>query len=412
MAQRTLQEILSLIGRGLLEEMPARDAGKAITDIRRAVEPAKRLPKAGETMVVRSLPKGDQPTKDMLDPMGYGETKLARPIEAYTPTVEKTNVPLNPKRMTTLEEMQGGYVLPLYGDRSAAGGILTKVGDIELQRGYNMDGGFDFMRGPSNQANDAVWASGPGVMKPIISRAEELAKYLRREKGETDPRIYGATVSMIPDALDFNKFTPRVAVDLMQQFMTRKNAKLFDDELRQRKDMKDWPGILSPNADDWMLKASSDQQKTVLRFADTAKAKNYFGAVPDASAAARYATTSADARNMPAGVAGTAFARLDTSGRGILDNPDVPHSTYPVQARGFNPGNLIMPLDETELFRDAFNHYFSPNYVSGKGDVGALQRANATYANKTQLLGQYVDQQMVDGYMKRLERARSLGLLD
>ena len=54
---RTLQEIIALLGRGLLEEMPARDAGKAITDIRRSVEPAKRMPKAGETMVVRSLPK-------------------------------------------------------------------------------------------------------------------------------------------------------------------------------------------------------------------------------------------------------------------------------------------------------------------------------------------------------------------
>ena len=409
---RTLQEIIALLGRGLLEEMPARDAGKAITDIRRSVEPAKRMPKAGETMVVRSLPKKvAKPTKEMLDPLGYGGTKLARPIEAYNPTVARSNIPLLPRRMATLEEMQGGYILPLYGDRSAAGGILTKVGDIDLQRGYNMDGGFDFMRGAQNQLNDAVWASGAGVMKPIMTRAEELAAKLRAS-GETDPRVYGATVSMVANALDFNKFTPRVALDLMQQSMTRKNAKLFDDEIRKKKDMANWPGVLSPDADEWMLNASSDQQKTILRFADTDDAKKYFGATPDVSAAARYATTSATERNLPSGMAGTAFARLDTSGRGILDNPSVPHSTYPVQARGFNPGSLIMPVPETMLFRDAFRRYFDPSYVNTSGEVGALPPANATYAHKTQLPGQYVDQELVDEYMTNLERARSLGLLD
>lgn len=405
MAGRTLTELLATMGRGLLDDLPARDAGKAARDIQKSAAPATRLPKPGETVFVRGLPKRAQPTKEILDPIGYGGTKLGRPIEAYSPTVARSNLPLLPRSTTTLEDLQGSYLLPLYGDRSSAAGLLTKVGDIDLQRAYQMDGGFDFMRGGANQLQDAIWASGAGVMKPIITRAEEIAK-------ATGADVYGATVTMAPNALDFNKFTPRVAVDLMQQFITKKNAKLFDAELRKKKDMADWPGILSPDADEWMMKASGDQQKAVLRFADTAEAQKIFGAVPDATAAARYATTTPSEANLPSGIAGTAISRFDTSGRGIIEDPLVPHSTYPVQARGQYVGGLIMPVREDLLFRDAFKRYMSPNYVNTSGEVGALDRANATYAHKTQLPGQLVDQQLVDSYMTELERFKRIGLLD
>lgn len=404
MAARNLLDLIQALSRGRVDDMNARDRSKTVTDITSASSPAKRLPKAGQTMKVRSLPPSKQPTKELLDPMGYSSTKLSRPIESYTPTVTPTNTPLLPRKTISLEDIEGGFLLPLYGDRSSAGGILTRVGDIDLQRGYNLEGGFDFMRGPSYQADNAIWASGAGVMKPIVNKAEEIAR-------ETGRPVYGTTISMAPNALDFAKFTPRVAADLLQQSMTKKAAKGFDDELRKRKGMSSWVGILSDEVDEWLMSATPDQQKAFMRFADTDEARKNFGVTSDAIGAARYAVTDPTQFDMPSGIAGTGISELDVT-KGIIDSPSVPHTTYPIQARGLYTGSLEMPMRQEDLFRDPFRAYFSPNYVTGKGAAGPLDSANATYTQKTQLRPQLVDAQLVDTYGKMLENAKKRGLLD
>ena len=271
MAVRSLLEIIEMLGRGAKDTL----SPQTIKDISKSAQPATRLPKAGETISVRGLPPSKQPTKEMLDPMGYSATKLSRPIESYSPTVTPRNTPLLPRKNITLEDLEGGYLLPLYGDRSSAAGLLSRVGDINLQRAYNLEGGIDFMRGPSYQSDKAIWASGAGVLKPIVSKAEDVA-------AKTGKPVYGTTISMAPNSLDFAKFTPRVAADLLQQSMTKKSAKLFDDELRERKGMSDWVGILSPKLDEWLQKATPDQQKAFLRFADSDNARKNFGVTSDA----------------------------------------------------------------------------------------------------------------------------------
>lgn len=385
--------------------MTPRERAMAIRDIERASGPVTRLPRAGaDTMVVRGLPPSQQPVKKVLDPLGYGGVKLTRPIEAYSPTVTATNMPLLPRQMMSLEDIEGSYLLPLYGDRSSAAGLLSRVGDVDLQRKYLLEGGADFMRGLAYQLDRAIWASGSGVMKPIVSRAEEVFQ-------KTGRPVYGVTMSMAPDALDFAKFTPRVAVDLMQQAMTKKAAQAFDQELRTKKDMANWPGVLSQDVDAWLQTAAPKQQKAFMRFADTDEAKAQFGVPPDVIAAARYAVTDPTQAALRSGYGGVGISRFDTSGGGLISSPRAPHSSYSTQARGEYRGSLPIPVPQEVLFREAFQKYFSPNYISTKGDKGALSPANATYAAKTQLPAQLVDAEMVDTYMQLLEDARSLGLL-
>lgn len=400
MAVRSLLEIIEMLGRGAKDTL----SPQTIKDISKSAQPATRLPKAGETISVRGLPPSKQPTKEMLDPMGYSATKLSRPIESYSPTVTPRNTPLLPRKNITLEDLEGGYLLPLYGDRSSAAGLLSRVGDINLQRAYNLEGGIDFMRGPSYQSDKAIWASGAGVLKPIVSKAEDIA-------AKTGKPVYGTTISMAPNSLDFAKFTPRVAADLLQQSMTKKSAKLFDDELRERKGMSDWVGILSPKLDEWLQKATPDQQKAFLRFADSDNARKNFGVTSDAIGAARYAVTDPTQASLPSGYGGTAIAQFKKKG-GLLDSPTVTHSSYPVQTQGVYKGGLEVPIRQEDLFRDAFKAYRSPDYVSTKGKVGALDPSMATYSAKTQLPTQLVDAEMVDNYMKMLERYKQRGLLD
>lgn len=402
MAKRKLLDLVTLFGRGILDDLSGPAKNKVISEIDRSISPADKLPKSFSNMSLTGLRPSQQPVKEMLDPLEYSKTKLTRPIEAYEGTITPTNKPLLPKKTITLEDLEGGYLLPLYGDRSSGAGLLTQVGNIPLQRSYNLDGGIDFMRGPANQADDVIWASGAGVMKPLASKAKEILE-------KTGKPVYGTTISMLPNALDFAKFTPRVAADLMQQFMTKKSAKVFDAELRTRKGMSDWVGIHSDKLDDWLKNATPDQNKTFLRFADSDEARKNYEAVPDAVGAARYAVTDPSQYSLPSGYAGASVGRFT---KGILDNPTVPHSSYSTQAKGVYEGGLEVPIKHDELFRDAFNKYYSPNYVNLAGQKGGLSGANATYAHKTQNTPQLVDAELVDNYMKRLEQVKSLGLLD
>lgn len=388
------------------ESLTPKQRAAALRDIERAASPAGSPPKAGaSTMTVRGLPPSQQPTAPALDPLGYGAVKMTRPVEAYAPTVTPTNTPLLPRQTISLEDLEGGFLLPLYGDRSSAAGLLSRVGDIDLQRSYLLEGGADFMRGPAYQLDRAIWASGPGVMKPIVSRAGEIAD-------ETGRPVYGITMSMAPNALDFAKFTPRVAADLLQQAMPKRSAKEFDEALRSKADMQDWPGLLSPNLDFWLQTAQPKQQKAFMRFADTEEARTKFGVPPDLIAAARYAVTDPTQAGLRSGFGGVGVSRFDTTGGGLISSPRAPHSSYSTQAAGDYVGGLSIPVPQEVLFRDAFAKYLSPAYVSTKGDVGALSPANATYAAKTQLPAQFVDAELVDTYGTLLEEARRLGLVD
>ena len=408
MAGREVTSIVDMI----VDALPRKATAKEVTAARKAVEKAASLaaeiPKPGTTITVPGLPP-TRVQKGKLDPMGYSATKLTRPVEAYTPTVKQTNTPNLPRRFITMEDLEGGLILPLYGDRSAAGGLLARIGDIDLQRAYALEGGVDFMRAQANQIDDAVWASAPSITKSLIKAAQD-ARLAARKRGE-DPQVYGVTMSMAPNALDFASFTPRVAADLAQQFMTKGSAKKFDALMRQNPDMKDWPGMMSPDLDQWFLTAKTKQRKIFLRTLDKDNVRKDLNLPPDIVAAARYAVTDPTQRAMPSGYGGLGISRLDLD-RPFVDNPKVPHSTYGSQMRGEYVGGLLAPMRQEDLMRDAFSKYFSPNYVDTKGAVGALSPANATYAIKTQLPVQKVDAQMVDHYMMMLEDMRSKGLID
>lgn len=404
MAGRGIGDIVDLI----LEALPSKATQKEVSTARKAVEkaasPASKIPKPGTQVTVPGLPP-TRVQKEKLDPMGYSGTKLTRPIEAYTPTLQQTNTPNLPRKTVTMEDLEGGLILPLYGDRSAAGGLLTRVGDIDLQRAYEVEGGVDFMRALANQVDDAVWASAPHITKRLVDAARTAAE------ASGGAPIYGTTISMAPDALDFASFTPRVAADLAQQYMTKGSAKKFDDLLRQNPDMKDWPGVMSPDLDQWLLNAETKQRKAFLRTLDKDKVRKDLNLPPDIVAAARYAVTDPTQRAMPSGYGGLGISRLDID-RPFVDAPQAPHSTYGSQMRGEYVGGLLAPVRQEDLLRDAFSYYLSPSYVDTKGAVGALSPANATYAAKTQLPLQRVDAQMVDHYMMMLEDMRSKGLID
>ena len=243
MAGRGLLDIVGDIVGGARKPLEGAAAKAAETAARRAAQPIKRAPKPGEKLIIPNI---KIVTKDRLDPQGYGSVKLARPIEAYTPRTAQGNAPLVPRKQITLHDLVGSYLLPFYGDRSAAGDLLTGVGDLNLQRIYEREGGADFMRALAAQLDDAIWAS----KSHIITRLADVAQRTSRAADGAD--VYGVTMSMAPNALDFASFTPRVAADILQQSpIPRRTVKAFDAEMAGR--IEGWPGLLSDQLDQFLF---------------------------------------------------------------------------------------------------------------------------------------------------------------
>lgn len=398
MAGRDVEEILSaLLGaaRKPLDSAAMKAAEKAA---RAAAQPIRKAPKPGEKLTIPSI---NIIQKERVDPQGYGAVKLSRPIEAYTPTTVASNRLLIPRKTVTLEDLEGGYLLPLYGDRSAGEGLLSRVGDLDLQRQYALEGGVDFMRGPAAQEDSAMWASA----KHII---DSLARASGRAPEGAD--VYGVTVSMAPDALDFASFTPRVAADILQQAnLPKRTISAFDEKMRGS--IPSWPGLMSEELDAFLLTTTPNNRKAFLRYIDSSAAAKA-GIPSDVTAAARYAVTDPVQRTLGAGQAGLGISRVNRAAP-IVADPSVPHTTYPVQMAGEEyVGGLQMPLDQSLLWPDAFAD-FATRVVTDKktGKTSAFNAAHKAYAMKMELPLQKVTPQMVDQYMLGVERAKSMGLL-
>jgi hypothetical protein len=399
MAAREIEEILSAILGAARKPLAGAELRAAEKAARAAAQPIRRAPKPGEKL---SIPNINIVQKARLDPQEYGSVKLSRPIEAYTPTTVASNRPLVPKKTATLEDLEGGYLLPLYGDRSAGEGLLSRVGDLDLQRQYALEGGVDFMRGPAAQDDKAMWASA----KHII---DSLARASGKAPEGAD--VYGVTVSMAPDALDFASFTPRAAADILQQSaLPKKTVSAFDEQMRGS--IPSWPGLMSEDLDAFLLTTTPNNRKAFLRYVDSEAAAKA-GIPSDVTAAARYAVTDPAQRAMGAGQAGLGISRVNRNAP-ILTDPSVPHSTYPVQMVGEEyVGGLQMPLDQSMLWPEAFAD-FATRVVTDKktGKTSPFNAAHKTYAMKMELPLQRVTPEMVDQYMLGVERAKARGLLD
>ena len=393
MAGRGLLEVVEQIVGAARKPLDSAAAKAAEEAARRAAKPITRAPKPGEKLVIPNI-KIVQ--KERLDPQGYGNIGLSRPIEAYTPQVTPTNQPLTSKKTVTLEDLENQYLLPLYWDRTSGDGILTGVGDLPLQRGYLLEGGADFMRGPAAQADGAIVASS----KPIISRLASAAG-----KVPEDAPVNAIMLSMAPTGVDFATFPARAAADLLQQSKMLKSQVRDFDEVMQAQ-VPSWPGLMAEDLDGFLLNTGAENRKAFLSYVDSSAAQKA-GVPTDVAAAARYAVTDPAQRTIPSNYGGMTIGRIDMQNP-IIENPSVPHSTYPAQLRGEYVGGLEFPMHQSLLFPKSFADYATRRDKHGK----PLTSQNMVRALGTELPLQKVTPEMVDGYMLMLEDARRRGLLD
>ena len=346
----------------------------------------------------QSLSAAKGPKKEELDPLGYQKTKM-RDFLTNT-SVDETDLGENlPRKSVSWEDMEGKLILPLYGDRTSRGILVSGVDDMKFDNPVYTEGGVDFMVGPAAQANRSVWASNSNIIKRIADEAE------RARVAEGGEPIYGVTGSMAPNANDFAVHTGSVIAEMVNNSkITRKTASEFNELMRAYD--PDFVGIRSPKLREWIDTTTSPKRKAFIALMDSSPMQA--GGMPS-PAQARYAVTDQTQRNMPAGQFGLGIAKLDeldpilrATSSGNTGGMMFPHSTYNTQITGDYVGSAT-PVPQGLLFKDL--------YDSMKGGVTKAgqpyNEAHRTHAIKTKMPVQRLTPEIIDGvlgYLARLER--------
>jgi hypothetical protein len=342
--------------------------------------------------LLRDPPNARGVNKIDLDPLGYGSTRLDDYLDNTLLDLRDLGENL-PRNQGSWEDLEGGYALPFYGDRTSRGYELGGINDTAFSRPVYTEGGVDFMRGPANQSDGAVWASA----KHIIDRLEGAASSTRRDF--PDAPIYGVTGSMAPDGVDFANFSGEAMAELVSG--SRSNidleaARSFDERMGSISPA--FPGLLSDNLRDWAGTAPSAERKSFIRGLDTSPMRR--AGVPSAGLA-RYGVTDPSLRDVPSGQFGSAVAELQPGTPLMYNEPTgnnyratIPHTTYNTQMQGNYVGELPL-VPQGLLFRDAYDRMSTQLDKNGN----PLGEANRTYAIKTQLQPQLITPRVIDGIM-------------
>jgi hypothetical protein len=327
--------------------------------------------------------KAENEAAGLYHPIGGG-LKLDRPVSEMSATVEQIrNLPQ--RRVLSPEQMQGGNILALIGDRTAAGRNLMAVNGQPLARPVELQGGPDFMR--THQGDSAAWASG----QPVITK---LSKAVQEAGGKGDP-VYGAYTAMSHTAGDFSTMMADALLEqLRNRDIKKKDIRAFDKEVRALR--PEFPGLMDEDA-----RAALDANGALrLAFVNRMGLDKYRQAgFPDV-ASTRAAITEPDLMDAPLWSSGFSVAKMDPTGR-VIPDPRTPHKTYDTQLGGVYQGGLEAPVPRELMYPE----FFAKRRAEGRDPAGD---------NRAFMLAPVVqpaNQQWLDGVMGYIEKAKR-GLLD
>ena len=178
----------------------------------------------------------------------------------------------------SIVNLEGRPFVTSYGDRTAAGGILTGVNGVALDVPVDLRGGQDYMFDPLSDGR--VWASAD----PVIQKHLKAAAEIKRQTGQ-DPIFL--PWRMAPTGGDFSTMTSDLMVQYAKQNMNPKDIAEANRMIREvgrnfsKKNQKtgkaekytltipDFKGIENPEVFEQISNMSGPQRKVVLETLDT-----------------------------------------------------------------------------------------------------------------------------------------------
>jgi hypothetical protein len=285
---------------------------------------------------------GRDAAKDAKDDPGYlNLAKVRVPLDEMSASYKPTEN-LAKTATTDPQQMVGGTMVALPGDRTAAGKMLTAVNEQQLENPVLLQGGRDFARTKAAQDAKAGWASEKAVLSSV-------------RKGVLDAEgnpVYGVYSAMGGRSADFSHHVADTIIELLPSSkIAKKNIKKFDAEMR--KTDKDWPGIGSERLKTYLYQPGKGNVRKLM--ADTMEKGAYRDAgFPDLPSI-RSSVAADDLRygvNDPTGGAnptGSTILRLNPEGVVTEGSPKI-HKTYPSIIKADEVGGFDVPVPRRLVF--------------------------------------------------------------
>jgi hypothetical protein len=318
-------------------------------------------------------------------PIGLGK-KLEKPYQEMTYVTEPVK-DLPQRKSITLEDLQGQYIVPAVGDRTAAGKLLKEVEGVKFNNPVALEGGPDFMltHGSKEGPQSTIWASGQPIVSALRNRAVQA-----EEAGGKANLVY---VPMGYDSLNFSTMPVDAALEMIRSGkITKKSKKEFDSAVRGLR--PEFAGIHSPEVVEQLHKTGALRHA----FLDRMQLDDFQNAGFPHLSSIRKAIMEPSLADVPNYHAGYSVGKIDTS-MPINKNPIDPHTTYNTQLHGHVVGGLDEPIPHTMLWRDFFADRRARD-TPISGDRMAFERSKPL---------QIVDQRLLDQVMPYVEALKRQG---
>jgi hypothetical protein len=311
---------------------------------RRASPPWTTEDVPAEQQIVR-MGGGNEPQLSIRDPAlwhGISKVKLPKPVSEMSAVIEPSATAAKEKIIAPAK-LQGSELVPLIGDRSAAGGNLVQVNGYPFADPVALQGGHGFMA--NNAQTGAAWASGEGV-------ATRLGNVVQRAAESGSP-VHGVYTAMGERSVDFSHHVSDTLAEMLNHAETTKTArKLFDSRMKNPGKsfpaVGDWPGLDSDKLRAYLQDASGLTRNKFAKMMDTAEfqAKGF-----PSVAEARFAVTDPRLLNEPLGASGLSIAKLNPKGK-TFKLPEGQHISYDANLAGKYIGGLPTSVPKEVMYPD------------------------------------------------------------
>lgn len=318
-----------------------------------------KLPKATPNIPsVGALPTSSKTQRTRMGDIGFDprfdeRVKEQQRLQDLTTTVEKRSTEDVPELY--LPDYEGQGFVSSMSDRTAAGGMLTGINDVDLKRPINLRGGQGYMFENPGQ----VWASAEDPVRAIMMQAA-AAKALTGK----DPLMLNWR--MAPSGGDFAHMTGETMLSFAESNMGKGDKNKLNTQIK--KFIPDWKGIDSPESIDQYRQLPDVARKALKNVMD----KNFRDRGGLGLGEARLAVSDPRQLSAPEGY-------LMNVGRIFADKPMIEASGHPSYPKGV-PGEGIGRLaDDRSLFE------LNPKVFPVEKDIRALladpSTARSAYEN-------------------------------
>ena len=277
------------------------------------------------------------------DPRFDKRAKEQEKLRDTTFTIEERGTQDAPR--IPLADLEGRPFVTTMSDRTQAGGLLTGINDVALDRPINLQGGQGFMF----ENPGMTWASAPGVVTQIMNKAVEA--------GENP--IY-MPFRMAPTGGDFATMTGETMLSYASSNMSKAQKKELDKAVKgfvtkgsvvdgkrvgAGLKIKDWKGVDDPRSVDAFRNAPDTLRKELMNMIDV----NFRNKGGLSIGQARLAVTEP-------GQANALDARIQNIGEIFTDRDIITesgHPSYPAGVPGQGLGRTDQEVSIFELLPDA-----------------------------------------------------------